>query len=230
MTRQFILLLTLLITSFTYAQEEAMEDSEKDSLSFVFQPEELVLEVGDSARVRITLINDKGERVETPFYIYGERRALSTNPRISDSSGVALVTVKAFKPGKQQLNARSITRKREDRIRGKMHVEIPFPPLKSVTFVDTPKIIYEGTSVSFNTVVHDEAGLLRKEVEVSLISREPAVADFDPFGNLSAKKKGRLDIVASVEANCGHQTESSVCILVATACIRSPTVCILLVS
>jgi len=195
------LLLTLLSTNLTYAQEEPAEDAEKDSVYFVFQPDEMVLEVGDSARVRITLINDDGERVETPFYVYGERRAISTNPRISDSSGVAVVTVKAYKPGSQQLSARSITRKREDRIRGSMDVEIPFPPLKSVTFIDPPKVIFEGTSVSFKTVVHDEAGLLRKEAEVSLISREPAIADFDPFGNLSAKKKGRLDVVASVEEN-----------------------------
>ena len=192
-------LLSLIFTSFLFAQDEAVEEAEKDSLYFIFEPEELTIEVGDSARVRITLVNQNGENVENPFYIYGRRRAITTNPRLSDSSGVAVVMVKAFKPGAHELSARSITKNREDRIRGTMPVEIPYPPLKSVTFVDPAENVYEGTTVSFKTVVHDEAGLVRKDAVVTLTSGEPRVADFDPFGNLSAKLKGRITVEASVE-------------------------------
>ena len=182
-------LLSLILTSFLFAQDEAVEEAEKDSLYFIFEPEELTIEVGDSDRVRITLVNQNGENVENPFYIYGRRRAITTNPRLSDSSGVAMVTVKAFKPGSHELSARSITKNREDRVRGTMPVEIPYPPLKSVTFVNPAENVYEGTTVSFKTVVHDEAGLVRKDAVVTLTSGEPRVADFDPFGNLSAKLK-----------------------------------------
>ena len=200
MNRGFIALSFILLTGSVFSQEDQEEAAEKDSLYFVFQPEELTLEVGDSARVRITLVNDMGERVENPFYIYGRNRAITTNPRISDSTGVAIVTLKAYKPGSHELSARSITRKREDRIRGSMPVEIPFPPIRSVTFVNPPEMIYEGTNVSFMTVVRDEAGLVRKEAEVTLHSKESAVAEFDPFGNLSAKRQGRIMIEATVEA------------------------------
>ena len=192
-------ILSLILTCFLFAQDEAVEEAEKDSLYFIFEPEELTIEVGDSARVRITLVNQNVENVENPFYIYGRRRAITTNPRLSDSSGVAVVMVKAFKPGAHELSARSITKNREDRIRGTMPVEIPYPPLKSVTFVNPTVNVYEGTTVIFKTVVHDEAGLVRKDAVVTLTSGEPRVADFDPFGNLSAKLKGRITVEASVE-------------------------------
>ncbi|HHZ80033.1 MAG TPA: hypothetical protein EYN68_06425 [Candidatus Marinimicrobia bacterium] len=199
MTKHITSILFLIFSCNLFAQEEASEESEKDSLYFTFEPEELTIEVGDSARVRITLMNDKGAIVENPFYIYGRRRALTTDPRLSDSSGVAVVKVKAFRPGSHELNARTITRKREDRVRGTMPVEIPYPPLKSVTFVDPAETIYEGTTVSFKTTVYDEAGLERKNAVVTLKSREPRVADFDPHGNLSAKLMGRITVEASVE-------------------------------
>ncbi|HIB03820.1 MAG TPA: hypothetical protein EYO34_00315 [Candidatus Marinimicrobia bacterium] len=199
MTKHITSILFLIFSCNLFAQEEASEESEKDSLYFTFEPEELTIEVGDSARVRITLMNDKGAIVENPFYIYGRRRALTTYPRLSDSSGVAVVKVKAFRPGSHELNARTITRKREDRVRGTMPVEIPYPPLKSVTFVDPAETIYEGTTVSFKTTVYDEAGLERKNAVVTLKSREPRVADFDPHGNLSAKLMGRITVEASVE-------------------------------
>ncbi len=199
MTKHITSILFLIFSCNLFAQEEASEESEKDSLYFTFEPEELTIEVGDSARVRITLMNDNGAIVENPFYIYGRRRALTTYPRLSDSSGVAVVKVKAFRPGSHELNARTITRKREDRVRGTMPVEIPYPPLKSVTFVDPAETIYEGTTVSFKTTVYDEAGLERKNAVVTLKSREPRVADFDPHGNLSAKLMGRITVEASVE-------------------------------
>ena len=199
MTKHITSILFLIFSCNLFAQEEASEESEKDSLYFTFEPEELTIEVGDSARVRITLMNDNGAIVENPFYIYGRRRALTTDPRLSDSSGVAVVKVKAFRPGSHELNARTITRKREDRVRGTMPVEIPYPPLKSVTFVDPAETIYEGTTVSFKTTVYDEAGLERKNAVVTLKSREPRVADFDPHGNLSAKLMGRITVEASVE-------------------------------
>ncbi|SVB43322.1 uncharacterized protein METZ01_LOCUS196176, partial [marine metagenome] len=41
-------LLSLIFTSFLFAQDEAVEEAEKDSLYFIFEPEELTIEVGDS--------------------------------------------------------------------------------------------------------------------------------------------------------------------------------------
>lgn len=199
MNKYCVTLLSLILTSFLLAQDETVEKAEKDSLYFIFEPEELTIEVGDSARVQITLVNQNRENVENSFYLYGRRRAITVTPRLSDSSGVAMVTVKAFKPGSHELSASSVTKKGEDRIRGTMSVEIPHPPLKSVTFVDPAENVYEGTTVSFKTVVHDEAGLVRKDAIVTLRSGEPRVADFDPFGNLSAKLKGRITVEASVE-------------------------------
>ncbi len=74
MTKRFIILFTFFTVGIGWAQEEEAEDAEKDSLYFVFLPEELTLEVGDSARVRVTLMNDKGESAERKKYHKEEGR------------------------------------------------------------------------------------------------------------------------------------------------------------
>ena len=67
MNKYTAILLSLIFTSFLYAQDEAVEEAEKDSLYFIFEPEELTIEVGDSARVRITLVNQNVKNVENPL-------------------------------------------------------------------------------------------------------------------------------------------------------------------
>ncbi|GIS57451.1 MAG: hypothetical protein Ct9H300mP18_04720 [Candidatus Neomarinimicrobiota bacterium] len=64
-------------------------------IKFVFEPDSLYLNVGETGSVTIKLVNAKGELIKNPFYVYGTpRRSLESQPRISDSTGVAKVTIK----------------------------------------------------------------------------------------------------------------------------------------
>ena len=169
-------------------------------IKFVFEPDSLYLNVGETGSVTIKLVNAKGELIKNPFYVYGTpRRSLESQPRISDSTGVAKVTIKPYKPGKLSLAVRSISQKREDRVYDRMTVQVPFPPLDRILLNGPSKTLYAGTTVRYTTEVYDKANLLRDDANVKLKSSKTNIAEFDDYGNLVAKKAGKVKLTASVD-------------------------------
>ena len=169
-------------------------------IKFVFEPDSLYLNVGETGSVTIKLVNAKGELIKNPFYVYGSpRRSLESKPRMSDSTGIATVTIKPYKPGKLSLSVRSISQKREDRVYDKMTVQVPFPPLDRIVLNGPSKKLYAGTSVRYTTEVYDKADLLRDDADVKLISSKTNIAEFDDYGNLVTKKAGKVKLTASVD-------------------------------
>ena len=169
-------------------------------IKFVFEPDSLYLNVGETGSVTIKLVNAKGELIKNPFYVYGTpRRSLESQPRISDSTGVAKVTIKPYKPGKLSLAVRSISQKREDRVYDRMTVQVPFPPLDRIVLNGPSKTLYAGTTVRYTTEVYDKANLLRDDANVKLKSSKTNIAEFDDYGNLVAKKAGKVKLTANVD-------------------------------
>ncbi len=194
---QVFIVVTFLAT-ILFSQEEGEESN--DSLYFQFAPDSLYLEVGDSAVVTIRLLKNEGESANSPFYIHGgERGTVSVYPRISDSTGVANVLVKVYRPGDLSLNVRSISTKRLDRVSDKMPVTVPYPPLARIEFDQSTTQLYEGTSVQFIAKVFDEAGLTRNETDLTFVTTNSSIAEFDDFGNLNAKSTGRVRVTAQVD-------------------------------
>ena len=193
------LFLTLIVSlGVGISQDNAVESS--DSLYFKFIPDSIKLEIGDSATVSIQLLKKGGDLANNPFYVYGEQRGtLSVYPRISDSTGVANVMVKVYKPGDLSLNVRSISTKRIDRVRDDMPVTVPYPPLSRIEFDQSTAQLYEGTSVQFKAKVFDESGLIRNESDLIFITTNSSIAEFDNFGNLNAKSTGRVRVTAQVD-------------------------------
>lgn len=172
---------------------------EEKKLQFIFEPDSLSINIGETGTVKIKLVDGEGNLSNNPFYVYGRpRRTLESSPRISDSTGVATVTIKAYKPGKLSLAVRSIAKKRSDRVMGRIPIHVPSPPLDRVAFVDPVSKVYVGTSVKYTTEVFDQANLKRTE-KVNLSSSNNDVATFDSFGNLMVKKSGKTRLTASVE-------------------------------
>ena len=191
-------ILILIALSIGFGQESSEKKEAKHS--FIFEPDSLFLNIGETGTVTIKLVDADGNLANNPFYVYGRpRRALESKPRISDSTGVAVVTIKAFKPGKLNLSVRSISQKREDRVMGNMPIEVPFPPLDRIVFNDPISNVYIGTSVNYKTEVFDKANLKRTESKVLLSSSNSDVAEFDSYGNLVAKKSGKITLIASVD-------------------------------
>ena len=184
----------LLSSALLFAQEK-----KKDTFLFEFEQDSLEINVGEEKQITIRLLNEDGDLAQNPFYVFGQRKALSASPRISDSTGLAVVTVKAFKPGRAYLRTRTITVNRNDRISDRLLINVPYPPLDRIVFDKMPKKLYAGTVTSFEVEVFDKANLSRPDADVVLKSSKNSVASFDKFMNLEAKKPGKITVTASAD-------------------------------
>ena len=190
MRKYKLVLLSLFHISSVFGQE---------NYKFEFGMDSLIMNVGESKEIIIKLLDENGKLAQNPFYVFGERKTLSVSPRISDSTGIASVTLKAHKPGRLSLSTRTITVKREDRITANLIINVPYPPLDRIVFNQRPSKLYSGTSTPLSVEVFDEADLKRSELNVKLTSSNKDVAEFDILGNLETKKSGSTTISARVE-------------------------------
>ena len=192
------ILLTLFLSFSAIVGQESNDEKKEPEFTFSFEPDSLFLKVGEEATVEIRLKDKNGKLAQNPFYVYGRpRRSLESSPRISDSTGYAKVTIKAYKPGKLQLSTRSISQKREDRIYGSMKVEVPNPPLDRIVFNDPKEKIYVGTTIKYPVSVFDIANLERDDIDLNYSSSNTSLADFDDYGNLTVSKPGNLTITVT---------------------------------
>ena len=119
------------------------------------------MNLGETETITIKLVDADGKLSNNPFLIYGQpRRSLKTDPRISDSTGIATVTIQPYKSGDLKLRTRSIAVKRIDRVYGTMKVHVPEPALKKIVFVNLEDELYSNTSFELKANVLDEANQL----------------------------------------------------------------------
>ena len=198
---RFLFILTLSAFSL-FAQNKSEKNN--DTLRYVFEPDSISLNLGETETVTIKLVDAEGKLSNNPFLIYGQpRRSLKTDPRISDSTGTATVTVQPYKSGDLKLRTRSIAVKRIDRVYGTMKVHVPEPALKKIVFMNLTDELFTNTSFELKSNVLDEANQLRSEVEVSYSSSNPKVLDINTIGILTAYKPGKVTITA----NAGEITQ-----------------------
>jgi len=192
MNKRKFLILPLLLISIIIGQ-----DNKK--FTFEFESDSIELRIGESKEITIKLLDEDGKLAQNPFYVFGQRKSLSVSPRISDSTGVATVTLKAHKPGRLSLSTQTITVKRDDRVRSSLVVNVPSPPIDRIVFNQTPAKLYVGTATALSVEVFDKAELNRSELNVKLESSNTKVADFDAFGNLETRKTGKTRVSATVQ-------------------------------
>ena len=80
-----------------------------------------------------------------------------------------------------------------------MPIEVPFPGLDRIVFNDPVSEVYVGTYVNYKTEVFDKANMKRAESKVLLSSSNTDVADLDNYGNLVAKKSGKITLTDSID-------------------------------
>ena len=176
-----------------------VQAQDDDSLYFQFEPDSLDLAIGDSANVKITLFSEDSSLSNNQFLMTGAWGAVEVRPWISNQKGVANVQVKVFKPGSFKLSARSITPDRFKRVRGRMPITVPFPPIAKAEFIDPLGTAYEGTTIEFAARVLDQAGITRQDVQPVFKSSKPEIADFDEFGHLTIYRRGLVQLTVTAE-------------------------------
>ena len=189
--RSIIYVMALFLFSALSAQKKVHFDFGSDSIE---------VNVGETKEILIKLLDDKKKLVDNPFYVYGQRGTLSVSPRISESKGKVKVTLKVHKPGRLELTTQTVTVKRDDRVRGSLIVNVPYPPIESVTFLNNPKKLYTNTVTNLSATVKDKAGLDRTATtSVVYKSSNEGVASFDELNNLMTHKSGNVTVSASAE-------------------------------
>ena len=189
--RSIIYVMALFLFSTLSAQKKVHFDFGSDSIE---------VNVGETKEILIKLLDNKNKLVDNPFYVYGQRGTLSVSPRISESKGKVKVTLKVHKPGRLELTTQTVTVKRDDRVRGSLIVNVPYPPIESVTFLNNPKKLYTNTVTNLSATVKDQAGLDRTATtSVVYKSSNEGVASFDELNNLMTHKSGNVTVSASAE-------------------------------
>ena len=174
--------------------------SAQKKVHFDFGSDSIEVNVGETKEILIKLLDNKNKLVDNPFYVYGQRGTLSVSPRISESKGKVKVTLKVHKPGRLELTTQTVTVKRDDRVRGSLIVNVPYPPIESVTFLNNPKKLYTNTVTNLSATVKDQAGLDRTATtSVVYKSSNEGVASFDELNNLMTHKSGNVTVSASAE-------------------------------
>ncbi|SVB72738.1 uncharacterized protein METZ01_LOCUS225592, partial [marine metagenome] len=67
------------------------QNDNKEKFHFEFGTDSIEIRIGESKEIKIKLLDDNGKLAQNSFYVFGQRKALSVSPRISDSTGIATV-------------------------------------------------------------------------------------------------------------------------------------------
>ena len=67
--------IALLVISVGFGQENG--DEKKNKHRFIFEPDSLSLNIGETGTVRVKFVDVDGNLVKNPFYIYGRPRPVS---------------------------------------------------------------------------------------------------------------------------------------------------------
>ncbi len=181
------LLLILILQQPAFSQETEQEKH------IVVEPSPLELKVDQELPLSVKVVDAEGKVTGDSVFFYSRaRRSLALD------SGKDGYKVKALQPGTFELVALTYG-PREDRITRVVKVQVAYPPLKEITFLDKPQTIYANTTLPLSYKVTDEKGFERPDVEVNISSSRPEVAELTPFGKIKAHKPGSFTITATAE-------------------------------
>ena len=186
------LLLALLLIAPAQAQTS-------EEVSVEVEPQSLSLGVGESAQIEARVVNAEGAEQEAPLLFFSrDRRAVGV-----DSTG----QVMAFEPGSFSVIALTRTSEGET-VYAEVPVEVAFPAIETLSFVDPPQQVYAGTRVPVEVEAKDATGSARENLEdVRYTSSSPDVLAIDAAGRLQAKAPGTATVTAETE---GVTTETDV--------------------
>ena len=194
--KRFILLSTFYLTS-VFAQED---------FQFTFEPPELQIQLGESKKVTIRLLDKQQNLVKSSFSMYSAHdpgigptpdwpgTSLSISPRVSDKTGKATVSIEPNRSGTLKLKVRGA-----NGATGEMIVMVPKPAVKKIDISAIPPKVYVGTFVPLKFKIIDASNNERDDVELSISSSDDKKGRVDVFNTFEAKKTGTVKVSVKVE-------------------------------
>ncbi len=194
--KRFILLSTFYLTS-VFAQED---------FQFTFEPPELQIQLGESKKVTIRLLDKQQNLVNSSFSMYSAHdpgigptpdwpgTSLSISPRVSDETGKATVSIEPNRSGTLKLKVRGA-----NGTTGEMIVMVPKPAVKKIDISAIPPKVYVGTFVPLKFKIIDASNNERDDVELSISSSDDKKGRVDVFNTFEAKKTGTVKVSVKAE-------------------------------
>ncbi len=194
--KRFILLSTFFLTS-VFAQED---------FQFTFDPPELQIQLGESKKVTIRLLDKQQNLVKSSFSMYSAHdpgigptpdwpgTSLSISPRVSDETGKATVSIEPNRSGTLKLKVRGA-----NGATGEMIVMVPKPAVKKIDISAIPPKVYVGTFVPLKFKIIDASNNERDDVELSISSSDDKKGRVDVFNTFEAKKTGTVKVSVKAE-------------------------------
>ena len=171
------------------------QDNATSSLTIEIDPPELTLDVGDSSTLSATVRDAEGTVVDDVRVVYYSRARRSV--------GVTRAgRVDAYRPGAYTLvalvptDSDDTSRRPESRVRVEIPVEVPLPPVATVTFTAVPPKFYVGTRPHIGVTVTDSVDTVREDVDVHFETADAEIATIDHFGILTLLEAGTVDVTA----------------------------------
>ncbi len=170
----------------------------------VAEPNSLVLSQGETARVDVTALDERGEEVEAMVRLVAPRSGL----RVDASSG----EVTGGAPGTYQLVAAVVLPPDSDRdpVMLEVPVEVNWPSITRAEISAPDLTLFEGTTREHEVRGFHEDGSERpdEELEMEWVSSDPEVATVDRFGAVTAHAPGPVTITAragEAEASASYE-------------------------
>ena len=179
-------LAALALTSSLSAQEKV-----------VVNPPEVRLVVGETIQLEGHYLDANGERDDEVDLIFLSRSRRSVSVTQTGE-------VHALQPGEYTIVARTQRRIKDgsegqegrsllgERISTNVIVTVTPPPIEAITIASPGRGLFTGTTVRLAATAVDVNGQVRAEAKLKWESNQPAVAQFDAFGNLHLKSAGRF--------------------------------------
>ncbi|WP_138431659.1 LVIVD repeat-containing protein [Fodinibius saliphilus] len=155
----------------------------------VLEPSSLSLEVDDTTQLNGTIQDGNGNTVQDSVAFYS--RDAKSVPISADGS------IQALKPGTFEIIAYALAPD-DSRLRKTITVQVAYPPITDINFVNMPGEIYNQTTLPIKYEVTDAKGFSRDDVDVQFSSSDDKVAHVGQFEKLHTNKKGSTTITATV--------------------------------
>lgn len=163
------------------------QNTDSTAKKIITEPEVLKLKLNEEVTISAKVQDKNGtELADTVIFFSRNRRSLQVTP---DGH------VKALAPGSFNIRARTLSGDASTVI----PVEVAFPPIAEVQFLNSPEKLYQGTSLPLQVKLIDESGAERDNVEYTISSSNEGVAKADDFGKLKALKEGRFTLTLKAE-------------------------------
>ncbi len=179
---------------------QAAQGAQGQPVRLVAEPDRLTLRVGYSAPIHVRALDAAGQEVEAEILLRGSRSGVAVDDSVAfglDVGEHAIIAAVLPPLGVEMADPPTLT----------IPVSVTWPAIQRVEVAPVEGRLYAGTHVRYEARALHADGSPRAGARVTWSSSDPAVAQVDRFGRVTALGEGTVRITAEVEGVRGEREE-----------------------